>query len=228
MKKIITPLLTGMLLTLIILGVRSNILEQKAVDHSKLPEKVEENRGFQRWITNLKNKGFEIEADAFKLKEENEIYNLKWIKVYSADDEEILKTYQKYLETLKNTPKVVFSPSERLFIDYRNITRDGYESNEVHFLGQRDDKIIDARILDCSIKANCYFDMAYFLDNDVFVVSEISRNISKYDEEVEPCSIDDSCEYTFKVHVIDLVNNQRLVYESPAFEGVVSQIIPEL
>ena len=42
---------------LIGLGVYSNIREQQAVDNTKLPSKVENDRSFQRWITNLKNKG---------------------------------------------------------------------------------------------------------------------------------------------------------------------------
>ena len=59
------------------LGVYSNVIEQKSIDMSKIPEKVEESNWFQRWITNIKNKEIDISADGFELKEENEIYNTK-------------------------------------------------------------------------------------------------------------------------------------------------------
>ena len=133
-----------------------NIQEQRAVDRSKIPEKGEAGKGFQKWITNLKNKDFVIEADEFRLVEENDLEILKY-------------TYEKH----KDIKGVVFSPSGEEFVDYRNIERYGYQTYEVRLYGLKEDKIIDARILDCSPKANCYFDRAYFLDNDVFVISEI-------------------------------------------------------
>jgi hypothetical protein len=209
-------------------GVYSNIREQKSIDRSKIPEKVEESNGFQRWITNLKNKEVDISADNFELLEENEIYNTKWMKVYSIDEKGKKEEYDNFIEEHKDTDKVIFSPSERILIDYRNEAREGYNSNEVHFYGLLDDKLIDARIVDCSIRANCYFDRAYFLENDIFIISEISRTIHKKDEETPLCDASDLCEYSFKVHLIDLKNNSRLVYESESFEVVLSELIPEL
>lgn len=227
-KKPISIFLAIIIIFFIGLGVYSNVSEQRAIDRSKLPEKVELSRGFQRWITNLKNKGVELEADDFRLIEENEIYNTKWMKVYSIDEEGREEEYKQTLNDNKELDKVIFSPSEREFIDYRNEKRGDYKPNEVHFYGLKEDKIIDARILDCSIKANCYFDRAYFLDNDVFVISELSRNIDKRDETTPDCSKDLICTYTFKVHVIDLINNSRLVYESEPFEAVFDKLKPEL
>ena len=209
-------------------GVWLNIKEQKSIDHSKLPEKVEQSNGFQRWITNLKNKDMVIEADEFTLKEENEIYNTKWMKVYSIEEEGMREKYNGTIESLRGVKKVVFSPSERELIDYRPEYRDGYAPNEVHFYGLKEDKIIDARILDCSAHANCYFDRAYFLDNDVFVISEFSRTIDKKDEVSAVCSVEETCEYSVKVHVIDLINNKRLVYESRPFQAVMTELLPEL
>lgn len=217
-----------MIILLVVLGVYSNIREQRAVDHSKIPQKVELSRGFQRWITNLKNKGLEVMADEFKLKEENEIYNTKWIKVYSIDDPEKKAEYEELLKASVDVKKIVFSPSEREIIDFRNEIRGDYKANEVRFYGQKEDKIIDSRIVDCSIRANCYFDRAYFLDNDVFVVSEFSRNINKGDEQLPVCSVNNVCTYTIKVHVVDLIKNSRYVYESEPFEAVLSKLIPQL
>jgi len=209
-------------------GVALNLREQKAVDMSKLPQKVEQFRQFQRWITNLKNKDLIIEADEFRMIEDVEIYNTKWMKVYSLDEPGKRAEFENYLLQRKNTEKIVFSPSELELIDYRNISRDGYLSNEAHFYGQKEDKIVDARVLDCSTKANCYFDRAYFLSNDLFVITEISRNINKKDPTTPNCATSETCMYTFKLHLVDLINNSRLVYESKPFEAVLDQLIPKL
>ncbi|KKQ15903.1 MAG: hypothetical protein US30_C0026G0001, partial [Candidatus Moranbacteria bacterium GW2011_GWF2_36_839] len=42
------------------------------------------------------------------------------------------------------------------------------------------------------------------------------------------CSPEETCEYSIKVHVIDLINNKRLVYESRPFETVMAELVPEL
>ncbi len=221
--------LVAAIFLLIALGAAININKQLSIDQSKLPEKVEEDKGFQRWITNLKNKGLDfVDADEFTLVEEVEIYNTKWMQVYSFDEPGVQVAFEQTLAQHQDLPKVIFSPSERMFIDYRHKERDGYKANEVHFYGARDDKIIDARILDCSVRANCYFDRAYFLSNDVFVISEFSRNVDKKDVSIPNCPLDTECTYTIKIHVIDLINNSRLVYESKPFNIVLAQVIPEL
>ena len=227
MEKKLTRVSIVALLFLVISIVYINLSKQNAVDRSKIPQKVEESRGFQRWITNLKNKYFETNADEFVLLEENEIYNTKWLKIYSIEEEGRQAEFDEIMLAHQNVEKVVFSPSKRMFIDYRNEQRDGYEPNEVHLYGLKEDKIMDARILDCSARANCYFDRAYFLDNDVFVISEFSRNVDR-DVEFEHCAITDLCEYTIKVHVIDLINNKRWVYESKPIEINLDLTIPEL
>lgn len=228
MKDKLSALIVFLIFCLIGVGVYSNVMEQKSVDRSKIPPKVEDDSAFQRWITNLKNNDIKIAADDFRLLEEVEIYNTKWMKVYSIEEKGRQEEYDRIIAEHKDTEDVVFSPSERLFLDYRNISRNGYNSNEVHFYGLRDDKIIDARILDCSIRANCIFDRAYFLDNDVFVITEISRNIDKKDITTETCLPSESCTYTFKLHLVDLINNSRLIYESKPFEAVLDELAPEL
>ena len=228
MKKKISYLVVFLLFITIGFGVYLNISEQLSIDRSKIPEKVESSKGFQKWITNVKNKGFEIEADEFTLIEENEVYNTKWIKVFSLDEpgrkEELNQTLQEH----QDIKKVVFSPSDREFIDYRAEDRFYLAPNEARLYGQREDKILDARILDCSIRANCYFDRAYFLDNDVFVISEISRTIDKKDEMAVECLPKEECQYSFKLHVIDLINNKRFVYESTPFNVVLNDVLLEL
>ncbi|MFC1722169.1 hypothetical protein ACFL0C_00805 [Patescibacteria group bacterium] len=222
-------LLALLIFILVTVGVGINVYKQLSIDQSKLPDKVEESKGFQRWITNLKNKELDfVNADQFRLLEENEIYNTKWLNIYSIDEPGMMDKYNEEIESHKKIDKVIFSPSERLYLDYRNEKRGDYEPNEAHFYGIRDDKIIDARILDCSTRANCYFDRAYFLSNDLFVISEFSRNIHKKDTKTPTCPVDQECEYSIKIHVIDLINNSRLVYISKPFNIVLSDLIPEL
>jgi hypothetical protein len=213
---------------LVALGVSINVKQQLDIDRSKIPDKVEENSGFQRWITNLKNKDIEIEADEFRLIEENEIYNTKWMSVSSIEEKGKKEEFKANLEAHREIDKVIFSPSEREYLDYRYEYRDDYAPNEVHFYGLKDDKVIDARILDCSTRANCYFDRAYFIDNDVFVITEFSRNIHKHDDSAELCSPAETCTYTIKLHVVDLINNSRLVYESHELELILDTTIPDL
>jgi len=228
MKMTKELVLTCLIFSAVGLGVTSNILEQMAVDRSKLPPKVELGKGFQRWITNLKNKGLDIQGDDFKLKEENEIYNTKWVKVYSTDDAAIKTDLENKITTLQNIKKIVYSPSKRVYVDFRNEPRDGYATNEVRLYGQLDDKIIDARIVDCSIRANCYFDRAYFMENDFLVISEISSNIDKKDDIVAVCPAGQLCTYTYKVHVVDLKHNKRWVYESKSFDVILTDLLREL
>jgi hypothetical protein len=201
--------LVSSLFLLIGAGVGLNLQEKAAIDNSKIPQKLEEERGFQRWITNAKNKGIEIEADEFRLLEENEIYNTKWIQVASIEEPGKREEFEENLESSKNMDQIIFSPSERMYLDYRNINRREYQANEVHLYGQKEDKIIDARILKCVNETNCYFDRAYFLDNDVFVVHEVSLA-----DLLDKCSPKETCLYTFKIHLVDLINNKRWIYES--------------
>ncbi len=228
MKKNIPLILVGLVLITVAVGVYLNVQAQRAVDHSKIPQKVELSRGFQRWITNLKNKEIIIEADDFKLKDEIEVYNTKWTKVYSIDDPVRNAEYEALLKASTGVKKIVFSPSGREIIDYRNEFRDGYQPTEVRFYGQKEDKIIDARAAGCFVRANCYFDRAYFLDNDVFVISEFSRNIDKAVVQAPECSVSEKCTYTIKLHVVDLVKNSSYIYESKPFDTVLSELIPGL
>ncbi|MFC1700120.1 hypothetical protein ACFLZ4_00555 [Patescibacteria group bacterium] len=228
MKNKLTYLLTSIIFLLIGMGVFLNVQQQLAVDESKLPEKLEDHNLFQRWITNLKNNEVDVGADDFRLIEEAEIYNTMWVTVKSFDEEGVEEWYEEELLAHQNLDKVVFSPSEQEFIDFRSIFRSEYKVNEVRFFGKKEDKVVDSKAVDCSIRANCYFDRAYFLDNDVFVVTEISRNIHKHDDTAELCPLDEICTYTVKLHLIDLIQNKRLVYESGTFEVIIEKLIPEL
>ena len=144
------------------------------------------------------------------------------------DEPGVPEELDRMLLQSRDQDMIVFSPSDKEFIDYSNKPRDGYLATEVRLYGLREDKVIDARLLDCSAKANCYFDRAYFLDNDTFVISEISRNIEENPEMFIPCAPNEECDYTFKVHVIDLKKNKRWIYESKPFAAIMDLVLPEL
>jgi hypothetical protein len=225
MKKYINLALMVFIFSAVGIGVFSNIRQQNSIDKSKLPADIENDRLFQRWVTNLRNKGLVIEADGFKFKESNEIYNTTWITVSSIDEPGKQDEFNSVLAAHRDLKNVSFSPNDRIFVDYRNIARGAVLSNQVRLYGLKEDKIIDARILDCSTRANCYFDRAYFIDNDVFVISEFSRNISKKDTTTPICSADQICTYTVKLHIIDLIHNIRDVYESQPFDIILNDWI---
>lgn len=227
-KKAIFALSTLFLVTAIAGATYVNYKQAKDVDRTKIPPKLELAKPFQKWITNLKNKGLIIEADEFRLKEESEIYNSQWMTVYNIDDTGVMDQFNANISKYLKTKGVVYSPSNRQFIDYRNEPRDGYGANQIHYYGLRDDKLLDARLLDCATNLNCFFDRAYFLDNDVFVVSEISRNLDKRADNIPPCSASEMCTYTVKIHLVDLNKNSRLVYESKPFDTNLALLISEL
>lgn len=206
---------------LISLGVYSNVRQQTTIDKSKLASEVENSKGFQRWITNLKNNDLDVSGDDFRLLEENEIYNTKWTKVTSLTEGTNRQLFDKTLRDNVNIKKVVFSPSKQAFIDYRQPT-------QVRFYGLREGKIVDSRLIECVPSINCYVDRAYFITDDTLVVSEISRNIDKDDKTAPSCTLDQTCTYTFKVHVINLATNSRGIYESNPIEAVLSTLAPEL
>lgn len=225
MKRYINVVIVLLIFISVGIGVYSNVSQQNAIDKSKLPADIENDRLFQRWVTNLRNKDLVIEADGFKFKESNEIYNTTWITVSSIEEPGKQEEFDGVLAAHKDLKNVAFSLNERIFVDYRNIPRGSVLSNQVRLYGLKEDKIIDARILDCSTRANCYFDRAYFIDNDVFVISEFSRNISKKDTTTPICSMDQVCTYTVKLHIIDLIHNVRDVYESEPFDIILSDWI---
>lgn len=228
MKKFISVSLITLIFAATAAGVYLNVKRQNEIDQTRLPLKVENDRDFQRWDTNIRNKGLTILPDDFKLSEENEVYNSQWIKITSIDDASEKAAFDQNLTNHKDIKKVVFAPSGTMYLDYRNINRDGYTPNQVHLYGLKEDKVLNARILDCSVRGNCYFDRAYWMDNDVFVITEWSRDISKKQEVIPVCSITDKCTYTIKLHMVDLNHNKRYVYESKPFDIVLNDWIGNL
>jgi len=53
-------------------------------------------------------------------------------------------------------------------------------------------------------------------------------NLDEDDVEVPVCDTGGICTYTFKIHVIDLINNKRLIYESKPFDVVLDEAIENL
>lgn len=221
-------ILTAAILVLVGVGVFSNVRQQRAVDQSKIPQDIELSKGFQRWITNLKNKDLEVDADEFRLVEETEVFNTRWLKVAGLNDPSEQQIYENTLKSVQGVKGVAFSPDESEFVDYRNEDRGDVLPTQVRYYGLKGDKVLDANVIDCSSLANCYFDRAYFIDDNTFVVSEFSRNIDKKDTTAPVCKTSEVCTYTIKVHVVNLQTNSRLEYQSRPMELVMDEIKPEL
>lgn len=208
-NKILTTALALAIFFLVGGGVYINIQKQRAVDRSRLPQKVELSSGYQKWSTNLKKKNINVEAEEFKLLEESEVLNTKWMTVTSVDQPGQQQVLDTKLASAKSQEKTALSPSGTQFIDYRDVARDGYSQGQVRLYGLKEDKILDTRALGCNNQANCYFDRGYFLDNDTFVVTEFSLK-----DQGIICEVSQVCTYTIKLHLVDMLKNKHFVYVS--------------
>lgn len=212
------------------LGVYSNTHEKITEDKSKLPSYVEDSPLFQKWITNHKNKNINLEGDAFRLVEENEVYNSKRLKIYDASAPLI---WQKYKDRLEIDVKkgVRFSESKIQLVDFRYETRYGLDGeeirpNELWYLGLRNGRIISNKLLACSEVKNCIHDRAFFISEDIIVASEFSRNVEAGEGIVPPaCGMAELCEYTVKLYVMDIASNSNLVYQSPPIKLILANKI---
>lgn len=228
-KLLISKILVGLVFLLVIATIYSNYREQLAIDRSKIPESMEYAEEFQDWIINMK-KQVNVSADEFRLQEVNEVFNSAHFDVSPKDNK---KAYQDHLDKLKEFKKlddVRFSPNGFQFLDFRHLTKvnEKYDSYDVYFHGLRENKIIDTKILSCEPLKNCYFDRAFFIDNDTFVISKYSRPISDEDlkdENYDTCEIDEVCTYTIKLHLFDLINSDQFVYESKPYKVNLAEIV---
>jgi len=212
---------------LVALGVGINLNQQYSVDRTKIPSKLESNGKFQKWLTNVKNKNIPLEADNLKFIEDSNIFNTIWTSTTSIDNPKNRVFYEDNIKSLKTLKESEFSPNEREVVNYSNNYRFGYNSNEVFFYGLREDKVLQTRIVKCEIEENCYFHRAGFLDNHVFFISEVS--LYKFDDKNPiTCLPSENCQYSFKVHLIDLNNNSIMTYESDSFESNLEYLKKEL
>jgi len=212
---------------LVILVVYSNVKEEMSIDKSKIPAKLEENSKFQKWLTNAKNKGINVEADKFKFVEDSNIYNTIWTSTSSVDNDSARSDYENNMRILNAFKTSEKSPNEREVVNYDNTERFGFTKNQVFFYGLREDKILLTRVVDCELEANCFFHRAGFLDNHVFFVAELSlKDFTKKNQVT--CDPNKVCRYSFKIHFVDLINNSRTVYESEPFEGVFEDLKSKL
>ncbi len=215
---------------LIFLGAYSNYLEQQKVEDSKLPDYVEQNKYFQKWITNHKNSGIELEADEFRLFEENEVYNTSRIILFPVTNKEHFAAYKAALEKYKTIKDARFSPNGEQVVDFRNELRKGLSPNEYNpyellYIGMRNDRIIENKLLQCSRDALCYIDRAYFVDDDIVVVSTFTQNNEVPGKIFVPCTYEQMCEYVVTVYVMNIATNSALVYKSPPLELRLSEKI---
>lgn len=214
--KNLDKLLITLIGILVAFGVAINIREQYSIDKTKLPTKLETNSKFRSWLSNLKDKGLDLDADNFNYIEENDIFNTLNLSTESLDNEISRKNYEQNMAALLEFKESAVSPNEREVVNFSETDRLGFFANEVFFYGLREERILKTKIADCKI-ANCNFHRAAFLDNHVFFVMELSQ---KSEKGIEPalCTKEEVCEYSFKAHLVDLNNNSRTVYESETIE----------
>ncbi|NBO36018.1 hypothetical protein EBU91_00500 [bacterium] len=212
---------------LIAIGVSLNLQKQYSIDRSKIPAKLEANGKFQRWLTNIKNKNIPLEADNLRFVEDSNIFNTIWTSTMSIDDENNKRFYDENIAALAKFKESEFSPNEREVVNYSDSVRFGYNPNEVFFYGLREDKVLQTRIVKCELEANCYFHRAGFLDNHVFFISEVSLH-NFDDENPISCKPEETCSYSFRVHLVDLNNNSIVTYRSEPFDSTLLYLKKEL
>jgi len=225
--KQLDKILISIIAILVAGGVVLNVQKQYSIDKSKLPTKLESNSQFQKWVTNARNKGVKVEGDNFRFIEDSNIFNTLWTSTASIDDDTSRKLYDENMVELRKFKDSALSPNEREVVNYDYSNRFGFSPNEVFFYGLREDKILRTKIVDCDFESNCFFNRASFLDNHVFFVIQMSlKEYTKKDP--KPCDPKTVCDYTFKVHLVDLINNSRTVYESEPVQGIFEDLVSKL
>lgn len=213
MTQYLDKIIILLIAIVIAIGVSINLHKQYSVDRTKIPFKLESHSRFQRWLSNLEEKGLDLEADKFRYLEDNNIFNTIWTSTESIDDDNSRKIYEENMALLLTFKESAKSPNEREIVNFSPVDRFGFLPNEVFFYGLREDRILRTKIVDCSLDTNCNFHRAAFIDNHVFFIMELSLK-SFNNPNFKTCALDEVCEYTFKVHLVDLNNNSRTVYES--------------
>jgi len=212
---------------LVATSISINLYKQYSVDKTKVPNKLETNYRFQRWLSNLEEKDLKLEADNFKFLEDNNVYNSLWTSTSSIDDDNSRKIYEDNMKALLEFKESELSPNDREIVNFSNTDRFGFLPNEVFFYGLREDRILRTKITDCPAISNCSFHRAAFLDNHVFFIVELAQK--DFDKNnPQNCQLDQVCDYVFKVHLVDLMNNSRTVYQSTTINDTYNNILKKL
>lgn len=211
--KNLDKILISIIAILVAVGVSLNIREQYSIDKSRLPTKLETNSKFRSWLSNLKDKDLDLDADNFRFLEENDVFNTVNLATESIDNESSRKIYDQNMSELTKLKETAISPNEREVVNFSNSDRFGFFPGEVFFYGLREDRILRIKLADCANRENCNFHRAAFMDNHVFFIMELSPKGLASENQLT-CALDQVCEYSFKAHLIDLNNNSRVVYES--------------
>jgi hypothetical protein len=211
----------------IAIGISSNLYEQYSIDKTKLPLKLETHSRFQRWLSNLKDKGVDLEADRFTFLKDSNIYNTIWTSTISIDDEVSRKMFEDNMKVLAEYKESIKSPNEREIVNFTMEDRFGYAAKTVFFYGLREDRILSTKIADCYQHFTCNFHRGAFMDNHVFFIMELSQKAVP-DAEFKGCELDEVCDYTFKVHLVDLNNNSRNIYESEVVRDTYNNLFKKL
>ncbi len=199
----------------IALGVYSNVQEKRAEDASRLPRDITSAKLFTRWTTNLKNKGVDIEVQSFKLVEEQEAFDSMSLEVFALGNSGAKQLMTQVFALPKDKHShIAISPDEKLLLDYRFNEAPNAHQKAILY-GEKDGKLIKALILECKAYQNCYFDRAYFLTDEKFVIHEFSL------KEPNPNVLtpaNSQAPYSIKTYIVDLGANKMRTYESETFD----------
>lgn len=207
--------------------VTLNLHDQYSIDKTKLPIKLETHSRFQRWLSNLEDKGVDLEADRFTFLKDSNIYNTIWTSTVSIDDELSRKMYEDNMKVLLDYKESIKSPNEREIVNFTMSDRFGFSAKDVFFYGLREDRILRTKIANCYQHFTCNFHRGAFIDNHVFFIMELSQKAVP-EEEFKGCELDEVCDYTFKVHLVDLNNNSRNIYESEVVRDTYTNLFKKL
>ena len=188
-------------------------------DDKTFPSEIADHENFKTFQKEMSDAGIVVNPDEIIIKDQREIYNPDRIKVFSQQDEIKKTELEETTQSLRDVSGVTFSPDQKIILDYRNIARVGASSRQIRLFGIRSEKILDAPLLDCAISSECIYIDGYFIDNDSFVLHEIS--LARKDPD---CVVGSTCSYSIKIHYVELMQNQRSLYESTEFEAPVASM----
>jgi len=199
--------------------VNTEIDESESQDKKTLPNEIANHKNFKTFQKEMSDAGIVVNPDEITLKDQREIYNPDRIKVFSQQNEIKKNELEETMQSLKDVNGVTLSPDRNIILDYRNISKIGASARQIRLFGIRSEKILDASLLDCAISSECVFLDGYFINNDNFVLHEIS--LARKDPD---CVAEGTCLYSIKIHHVELAQNRRSLYESAEFEASVAVI----
>lgn len=183
----------------------------KSLQHKsqKLPEKLETQQKYQKWVNRWKERFEQVQADNFKKVDDGEIISStsRRYKFSDVNTEEVTEEISK----VKGDKYTVIAPNKLEYLTFRAYSTPSKEatSSYIYFYGIRDDKVLSGAMYECK-RTSCWFDRPFFLNPDLFYIAEIQEKI--YPEEPNRCQDKKICVYQLFLHQFDLKTNTRTTF----------------